>query len=211
MLSSNINQGGRIMNDLRTITPKRDIARELARKYSTMTHDELDILEGILEPVKYGKGEMILAEGEVCRGISYIEKGLVRQFYNKNGKEVTEHLGVDHTIFMCIESLFKEEPSRLQVEALEATLVYILPKSKLEAAAIRNVNIQMLYRKILEESLIQSQVHADLMRFETAPNKYKRLCELSPQVVLRAPLTYIASYLQMTPETLSRIRSGVLL
>ena len=199
------------MNDLRTITPKRDIARELARKYSTMTHDELDILEGILEPVKYGKGEMILSEGEVCRGISYIEKGLVRQFYNKNGKVVTEHLGVDHTIFMCIESLFKEEPSRLQVEALEATLVYILPKSKLEAAAIRNVNIQMLYRKILEESLIQSQVHADLMRFETAPNKYKRMCELSPQVVLRAPLTYIASYLQMTPETLSRIRSGVLL
>ena len=176
-----------------------------------MTHDELDILEGIPEPVKYGKGEMILAEGEVCRGISYIEKGLVRQFYNKNGKEVTEHLGVDHTIFMCIESLFKEEPTRLQVEALEATPVYILPKSKLEAAAIRNVNIQMLYRKILEESLIQSQVHADLMRFETAPNKYKRLCELSPQVVLRAPLTYIASYLQMTPETLSRIRSGVLL
>ena len=199
------------MNDLRTITPKRDIARELARKYSTMTHDELDILEGILEPVKYGKGEMILAEGEVCRGISYIEEGLVRQFYHKNGKEVTEHLGVDHTIFMCIESLFKEEPTRLQVEALEATLVYILPKAKLEAAAIRNVNIQMLYRKILEESLIQSQVHADLMRFETAPNKYKRLCELSPQVVLRAPLTYIASYLQMTPETLSRIRSGVLL
>ena len=199
------------MNDLRTITPKRDIARELARKYSTMTHDELDILEGILEPVKYGKGEMILSEGEVCRGISYIEKGLVRQFYHKNGKEVTEHLGVVHTIFMCIESLFKEEPTRLQVEALEATLVYILPKSKLEAAAIRNVNIQMLYRKILEESLIQSQVHADLMRFETAPNKYKRLCELSPQVVLRAPLTYIASYLQMTPETLSRIRSGVLL
>ena len=199
------------MNDLRTITPKRDIARELARKYSTMTHDELDILEGILEPVKYGKGEMILSEGEVCRGISYIEKGLVRQFYHKNGKEVTEHLGVDHTIFMCIESLFKEEPTRLQVEALEATLVYILPKSKLEAAAIRNVNIQMLYRKILEESLIQSQVHADLMRFETAPNKYKRLCEQSPQVVLRAPLTYIASYLQMTPETLSRIRSGVLL
>lgn len=199
------------MNDLRTIVSKRDIARELARKYSTMTHDELDILEGILEPVKYGKGEMILEEGEICRGISYIEKGLVRQFYNKNGKEVTEHLGVDHTIFMCIESLFKEEPTRLQVEALESTLVYILPKAKLEAAAIRNVNIQMLYRKILEESLILSQIHADLMRFETAPNKYKRMCELSPQVVLRAPLTYIASYLQMTPETLSRTRSGVLL
>ncbi len=196
---------------MKVIVPKRDIARELSRKYSTMTHDELDVLEDLLVPVKYGKGERILSEGEVCTGISYIEKGLVRQYYIKNGKEVTEHLGVDHSIFMCIESLFKEEPSHLQVEALEPTLVYILPKAKLEAAAMRNVNIQMLYRKILEESLIQSQVHADLMRFETAPNKYKRLCEMNPQVVLRAPLTYIANYLQMTPETLSRIRSNVLM
>lgn len=196
---------------MKVIVPKRDIARELARKYSTMTHDELNVLEDLLVPVKYGKGERILSEGEVCTGISYIEKGLVRQYYIKNGKEVTEHLGVDHSIFMCIESLFKEEPSHLQVEALEPTLVYILPKAKLEAAAMRNVNIQMLYRKILEESLIQSQVHADLMRFETAPNKYKRLCEMNPQVVLRAPLTYIANYLQMTPETLSRIRSNVLM
>ena len=99
----------------------------------------------------------------------------------------------------------------MQVEALEPTLVYALPKARLEAAAMRNVNIQMLYRKILEESLIQSQIHADLVRFESAPNRYKRLCDLNPQVVLRAPLTYIANYLQMTPETLSRIRSGVLI
>ena len=199
------------MQEFKNMPLTRDIARELARKYSTMTYDELDVLESLLVPIKYGKGEKILQEGEVCRNISYIEKGLVRQFYFKNGKEVTEHLGVDHSIFMCIESLFKEEPSRLQVEALEPTLVYALPKAKLEAAAMRNVNIQMLYRKILEESLIQSQIHADLVRFESAPNRYKRLCDLSPQVVLRAPLTYIANYLQMTPETLSRIRSGVLL
>lgn len=199
------------MQEFKNMPLTRDIARELARKYSTMTYDELDVLESLLVPIKYGKGEKILQEGEVCRNISYIEKGLVRQFYFKNGKEVTEHLGVDHSIFMCIESLFKEVPSRLQVEALEPTLVYALPKAKLEAAAMRNVNIQMLYRKILEESLIQSQIHADLVRFESAPNRYKRLCDLSPQVVLRAPLTYIANYLQMTPETLSRIRSGVLL
>lgn len=199
------------MQEFKNMPLTRDIARELARKYSTMTYDELDVLESLLVPIKYGKGEKILQEGEVCRNISYIEKGLVRQFYFKNGKEVTEHLGVDHSIFMCIESLFKEEPTRLQVEALEPTLVYALPKAKLEAAAMRNVNIQMLFRKILEESLIQSQIHADLVRFESAPNRYKRLCDLSPQVVLRAPLTYIANYLQMTPETLSRIRSGVLL
>lgn len=199
------------MPEFKNMPLTRDIARELARKYSTMTHEELDVLESLLVPIKYGKGEMILQEGEICRNISYIERGLIRQFYFKNGKEVTEHLGVDHSIFMCIESLFKEEPTRLQVEALEPILVYALPKDRLEAAAMRNVNIQMLYRKILEESLIQSQIHADLVRFESAPNRYKRLCDLNPQVVLRAPLTYIANYLQMTPETLSRIRSGVLI
>ena len=199
------------MPEFKNMPLTRDIARELARKYSTMTHEELDVLESLLVPIKYGKGEKILQEGEICRNISYIERGLIRQFYFKNGQEVTEPLGVDHSIFMCIESLFKEEPTRLQVEALEPTLVYALPKARLEAAAMRNVNIQMLYRKILEESLIQSQIHADLVRFESAPNRYKRLCDLNPQVVLRAPLTYIANYLQMTPETLSRIRSGVLI
>ncbi len=192
------------------VNTPRDIARELARKYSTMTHEELDALEAVLVPLKFAKGEMILREGEVCRNIYYIDRGLIRQFYFKNEKEVTEHLGEDHTIFMCIESLFKEEPTRLQIEALENSIVYALPKADLERVALHNVNIQMLYRKILEESLIISQIHADLIRFESAQSRYKRMCKLAPQVILRAPLTYIANYLQMTPETLSRVRSSTL-
>ena len=197
------------MKDL--VNDSRDIARELARKYSTMTHDELDVLESILVPMKFAKGQMILSEGEICKHVYYIERGLIRQFYFKNGKQITEHLGEDRSIFMCIESLYREEPTKLQVEAIEPTWVYALPKQKLEQVALHNVNIQILYRKILEESLITSQVHADLVRFETAQARYKRMCKLSPQVILRAPLVYIASYLQMTPETLSRVRSSTLL
>lgn len=193
------------------VNDTRDIARELARKYSTMTHEELDVLESILMPMKFTKGEMILREGEICENIYYIERGLVRQFYLKNGKQITEHLGEDRSIFMCIESLFREEPTSLQVEALEPTLVYMLPKRRLDEVALHNVNIQILYRKILEESLIISQIHADLVRFETAQSRYKKMCKLWPQVVLRAPLVYIASYLQMTPETLSRVRAATLL
>ena len=196
------------MKDLTSTT--RDIARELARKYSTMTHDELDTLESILVPMKFTKGQVILAEGEVCRNIMYIAKGLVRQFYFKKEKEVTEHMSVEGGMIMCIESLFKEEPTQLQVEALDPTIIYSMPKQRLEEVALHNVNIQILYRKILEESLIQSQIHADLVRFETAQDRYKKLCKLAPQVVLRAPLVYIASYLQMTPETLSRVRTAAL-
>ena len=186
----------------------RDVARELARKYSTMTHEELDILEQILVPMKFAKGEMILREGEVCKHIYHIDRGLVRQFYYKADKELTEHIGIDNSIVMCIESLFREEPTSMQIEALEPTVIYAIPKKRLEEVALHNVNIQILYRKILEESLILSQVHADLVRFETAYDRYMKMCRLMPQVVLRAPLIYIASYLQMTPETLSRVRAS---
>ena len=136
---------------------------------------------------------------------------MLRQFYFKNDKQLTEHIAVEGNIVMCIESLFREEPTHLQIEALETTIVYLLPKQRLEEVALHNVNIQILYRKILEESLILSQVHADLVRFESAQDRYLKMCKLAPQVVFRAPLVYIASYLQMTPETLSRVRSATLL
>ncbi len=189
----------------------RDVARELARRYSTMTHDELDELESVLVPMKFQRGEIILAEGEVSKDIYWVAKGLVRLFYEKNGKELTEHLAAENNIVMSIESLFREKPTHLQIMAVEPTLVFALPRLQLERKAIRSVNIQMLYRKILEESLIRSQVHADMMRFESAKSRYERFVKLHPQLVLRAPLVYVASFLQMTPETLSRVRASALI
>jgi CRP-like cAMP-binding protein len=175
-----------------------------------MTHDELDILEGVLVPMKFAKGEVLLAEGQTCTNIYWIVKGLVRQYYFKNKKEVTEYMAAENTIVMSIESLFREQPSLQIIQALEPTLVYVLPKAGLEAVAMRSVNIQILYRKILEESLIISQQRADMLRFESAQDRYQKLVKSSPQLVLRAPLVYIASYLQMTPETLSRVRTASL-
>ena len=173
----------------------RDVARELARRYSTMTHEELDMLESILVAKRYAKNEKILSEGEVCENIYWIVKGLVRQFYYKNGKELTEYMATENNICMCIESLFLEQPTNLQIMAIEPTILYCLPKAKLEAVAMKSVNIQILYRKILEESLILSQIHADMLRFESAIDRYQKLVKRSPQLVLRAPLVYIASYL----------------
>ncbi|MBP5339389.1 MAG: Crp/Fnr family transcriptional regulator [Prevotella sp.] len=192
-----------------SLTP-RDVARELARRYSTMTHDELDMLEEILVPMKFAKGEKILDEGQVCNNIYWIVKGLVRQFYYKNKKELTEYMATENTICMSIESLFRETPSQQIIQAVEPTILYAISMHGLEAAAIKSVNIQMLYRKILEESLIISQQRADMLRFESAQDRYQKLVKTSPQLVLRAPLVYIASYLQMTPETLSRVRTAVL-
>ena len=189
----------------------RDVARELARRYSTMTHEELDLLESILVPMKYAKNEMVLREGETCTNIYWVVKGLVRQFYYKNGKELTEYMATENSIVMCIESLFREQPTHLQIKAIEPTVLIAMPKVDLETVAMKSVNIQILYRKILEESLILSQIHADMLRFESAQDRYQKLIKRQPQLVLRAPLVYIASYLQMTPETLSRVRTAALM
>ena len=189
-------------------TTLRDIARELARRYSTMTHEELDLLESILVPMKFQKNEYVLKEGDTCSNIYWVHKGLVRQFYFKNDKELTEYMATENNIVMCIESLFREQPSQLQIKTIEPTILIAIPN---EAVAMKSVNIQILYRKILEESLILSQHHADMLRFESAQDRYQKLVKNQPQLVLRAPLVYIASYLQMTPETLSRVRTAALM
>ena len=189
----------------------RDIARELARRFSTMTHGEIDVLESIIIPMKFRKGEQLLKLGEISKYIFYVHQGLTRQYYVKNNKEMTSRLCIDGDIVMSVESLFRDKGSNEVIEALETCIVYALPKRRLEEIALHNQNIQILYRKILEESLILSQVHADMLRFESAQDRYQKLIKRQPQLVLRAPLVYIASYLQMTPETLSRVRTAALM
>ena len=104
--------------------------------------------------------------------------------------------------------MLKQEPSRLIVEALEATTLYAIPYDILLGLMVRNQEMEMLYRKILEHVAISSQEHADSQRFENAAERYERLLREKPEIILRAPMVHIASFLQMTPETLSRVRGA---
>lgn len=187
---------------------RRDIAREIARIYCTLTPHGIDLLGSILVPMKFQKGDTILQEGKVCRALYFVEKGMVRQYYYKNKKDVTEHFSFEGRIVFCIESFLKQEPSRLIVEALENTKVYAIPYDDLQNLMVRNQEIDLLYRKVLEHVAISSQEHADSQRFENASERYERLLREKPEIVLRAPMVHIASFLQMTPETLSRVRNA---
>lgn len=156
------------------------------------------------------KGEIILNEGQIARELIFVGKGMVRQFYYKNGKDITEHFSYEGCIVMCIESLLKQQPTRLMVETLEPSVIYLFPYAVLQRMLEKCPEINMFYRKVLEYSLIVSQIKADSWRFETARERYNLLLENHPEIIKRAPLSHIASYLLMTPETLSRVRSGVL-
>ncbi len=175
-----------------------------------LSREQIHELADILVCRKFKKGERILDEGEVCRSMLYLEKGLTRQFYFKYDKDLTEHIAYEGGVVICLESYLKEEPTRLMIEALEPTIAWDIPKEKIEELALKDAEIGVWYRKLFEASLIESQVKADTLRFEPAHERYNKLLQLHPEILKRAPLVYIASLLQMTPETLSRVRSASL-
>lgn len=176
-----------------------------------LSREQIHELADILICRKFKKGERILDEGDVCRSMLYLEKGLTRQFYFKYDKDLTEHIAYEGGVVICLESYLKEEPTRLMIEALEPTIAWDIPKDKIEQLALKDTEIGVWYRKLFEASLIESQVKADTLRFEPAHERYNKLLQLHPEILKRAPLVYIASLLQMTPETLSRVRSASLM
>ena len=191
-----------------TMDKRRDVAREIARGYCTLSTQGITTLANILVPYKVAKGEKLLQEGDICKSMFYVEKGMVRQFYYKGGRDVTEHFSYEGRIVICIESFLKQNPSRLMVEALEASVVYGIPHDDFLELVETDKEMARLYRQILEHALISSQEHADSQRFENASERYVRLLKSKPEIILRAPMVHVASFLQMTPETLSRVRSA---
>ena len=187
----------------------KDIAREISRLYCPLSAQGIETLASILLPLKFQKGDTIMAEGTICSALYYVQNGMVRQYYYKNSKDVTEHFSFEGRIVFCIDSFLKQEPSRLIVEALENSVLYAIPYNKLQRLVTEDPEISRLYRKILEHVAISSQEHADSQRFESAIERYERLLREKPEIVLRAPLVHIASFLQMMPETLSRVRNFV--
>lgn len=179
-------------------------------RYPGMAPEGRRQIEEVLIRKEVEKGEILLKEGQISHNLVFVGKGMLRQFYYKNGKDVTEHFSYEGCIIICIESTLKKEPTHLMIEALEDSIVYLLPYDKLMLLTEVSWEINMFYRKILEYSLITSQIKADSWRFETARERYNLLMQHQPEVIKRAPLSHIASYLLMTPETLSRVRSGIL-
>jgi len=195
------------MNDYLTIAKK---ISSTAPGFNTLSIESLQELAAILEPVELKKNELLLGQGQIHRHIAYIETGLLRQFYYKKGKDITEHFGCEGTMVYCIQSLLYQQPTELMIEAIEPTLIYNIDYTKLIQLTKRNIEISTMYIHILEEGLAISQEKDDSWRFETARERYNRFIKDFPQAAQQASVNHIASYLLMAPESLSRVRGGLL-
>ncbi|HET9744152.1 MAG TPA: Crp/Fnr family transcriptional regulator [Chitinophagaceae bacterium] len=166
---------------------------------------------------KTPKDFFLLKENSVSDYIYFIKKGVARIYYYKNArnsdplgrrKEITEWLALDEQFFLSITSFFQRTPSQLIIQTIEPSEVYGIHHDDFMQLADKYHDVERLLRKMVTGSLILSQVRMDSIQFESAQQRYEKLLQSSPQIVQRVPLTYIASFLGITLETLSRIRSA---
>ena len=185
-----------------------EIAREMTERFVSLDETDLNLLADILVRKEFKRGEIIIPDGIVSRDHIYIEKGLVRQFYYKNGHDVTEHFSTEGDTVMSIESLYAGVTNHLLAETLEPCILWYHNYNKFIELVEKSWGIAKYYRVFQEDDLIITQHKADAFRFESSRERYERFVKEYPEAAKRAPLQHIASYLLMTPETLSRIRAG---
>ncbi|HTI11325.1 MAG TPA: Crp/Fnr family transcriptional regulator [Puia sp.] len=164
-------------------------------------------LSSILKPLEFPKGHVLVRQDSVCQYVYFIEKGLTRTFYYKDGKDVTDWLSAENMFACSIISFLTRQPDRRGIELLEDSCLWGLHYEDLERLYRQYHDVERLGRLLVSSGLIQLQQRFDDLHFATAAQRYQTLMETNATFIQRAPLGIIASYLGITQETLSRIRS----
>jgi len=184
-----------------------DLLQNAITVISPLSAESMDAFHQSWKHWSAKKDHLLLKENTVSDYIYFIEKGVARIYYYKNGKEITEWIALDGQFFLSITSFFQRIPSHLIIQTIESSEVFGIHHDDFMKLADKYHDIERLLRKMVTSSLILSQVRMDSIQFESAQQRYERLLQTTPQIVQRVPLTYIASFLGITLETLSRIRS----
>lgn len=154
------------------------------------------------------KGEFLIKEGDIENNLYYIESGAVRVFYLSEFEEHIVRFGYEGSTINSLASFIKETPSEFYIEAIRKTSLKLISRSEL--ISLRNESEENLRQYIiLLESLVTQQIDREIDLLITSPSqRLKRVLERSPNLFQHVPLKYIATYLRMKPETLSRIRNS---
>ncbi len=189
---------------------KRDAAREIARKYNVkMGVESVSMLSEMLQPVHFRHRTLILDVGDVSADMLYLVRGLVRQYHTEDdGTDSVVDIVHEGDMLVCNESLFAGQPSRLKVQTLEPTYAYGMNYKYFKNLASENKEVSTLLFAIMESVIIKKEEIYNLLD-ESPINKYLALMKRDSEVIRRTPLKYVASYLRMAPETLSRVRNTI--
>ncbi|HVN59128.1 MAG TPA: Crp/Fnr family transcriptional regulator [Bacteroidales bacterium] len=175
-------------------------------RYSYSLKKELNTL---FELKEISKGDHLFRQGDFCRHLYYIKKGLVRiYYYSDKGKEITEWFSSEDSIITAVDSFYLNKPTRNNCEALEDIIVYVITYSQLEAILNNKEGAEVIFYILYEVAQKMADL-LDSVKTRSAEERYKSLISKNPLILQRVPLGQIASYLGITQETLSRIRGKI--
>ncbi len=153
------------------------------------------------------KNELLLQNGQVCRYLYFIEKGALRGFYNADGKEVTHWFGFENDFVTSFHSFITQQPAVENIQLTEHSILWAISKPDLESLLNTHHETERLLRIAYEKYYIRLEERFIGTQFKSAAERYENLLQQNSHILERMPLGYIASYLGITQETLSRIRS----
>lgn len=153
------------------------------------------------------KGQMLVTAGAVCTNLYLIRKGVLRSYIKDDKKEITTWISGEQELATCITSFGLQQPARENIQALEDCELSTLSFEDLQYLYDNFPEANIVGRKLLEKYYRDAEERAFIARLMEATSKYKHFIATKAELLNRVPLKFIASYLGMTLETLSRIRS----
>jgi CRP-like cAMP-binding protein len=183
--------------------------RASIEKHVPLTDDEWEECAQHFRSKRMLKRQFLLQAGDVCRQIAFVEKGALYSYsVDEKGNQHVVRFAFGGWWIADLQSFFTGQPSTLNIELLEDSALLILDRENHEALLDQIPAYERYHRIILQNAYVALQQRVENALGLTAEEKYARLLKQNPDFMNRVPLNLVASYLGMSPETLSRVRSN---
>lgn len=171
-----------------------------------LSSKELDLIESKFTFRQVPKKFVLVDEGEVAQELYFVIKGLIRLYYNKDGEEITGFIFRENLFASSYDSFLRQTPSIQTLETLEDCDLMVIAKKDMEALYDLVPKMNVLTRKVAEQRFINSQMILSSFILDSPEERYRKFELHNKDLLLRVPQHMIASFLGITPVSLSRIR-----